>query len=174
MQGTIKVKTLLVARLFEPKDKSLGIDFLREHPVTSHPELYKEVKGGKRVVRNRKVTDAYATLLVDELQASQATHSTFKYHDSGIGTTAEDATDTALVTPWGGARDVGTQTETSAKVYKSVATTTYNATKAITEHGLFNADAAGTLMDRSVFAAINVVSGNQIQWTYELTVSSGG
>ena len=174
MQGKLIGKTLLTARLFEAKDKSLGIDFLREHPVTSHPELYKEVKSGKRVVRNRVVTDAYATLLVDELQASVAAHSTFKYHDSGTGTTAEAATQTALVTPCGEARDTGTQTETSAKVYKSVATHTYAGTFAITEHGLFNASTVGTMMDRSLFATINVVSGNQIQWTYELSVSSGG
>jgi len=174
MQGILKGKTLLTARLYEPKDKSLGIDFLREHPVTSHPELYKEIKGGRRKVRNRVVTDAYAELLVDELQASVAAHSTFKYHDSGTGTTTEAATQTALVTPWGGARDIGTQTETSAKVYKSVATTTYTGTFAITEHGLFNAATVGTLMDRSLFAAINVVDTNQIQWTYELSVSSGG
>ena len=40
MRGTIKINTLLTARLYEPKDKSLGVDFLRAHPVTKHPELY--------------------------------------------------------------------------------------------------------------------------------------
>ena len=175
MQGILKARTLLTARLYEPKDKSLGIDFLREHPVTTHPELYKEVKSGRRKVRNRVVTDVYVNLLVDDLQASVADHSTFKYHDSGTGTAAEAATNTALGTPWGGARDVGTQIEgATANVYKSVATTTYTGTFAITEHGIFNAATVGTLMDRSVFAAINVVNGNQIEWTYELTVSSGG
>jgi len=175
MQGTLVGRTLLTARLYEPKDKSLGIDFLREHPVTSHPELYKEIKSGRRRIRNRVVTDAYVALLVDELQLSQAAHSDFKYHDSGTGTAAEAAADTALGTPWGGARDVGTQAEgATANIYRSVATTTYNAAFAITEHGLFNAATVGTLMDRSVFSAINVVSGNQIQWTYELSIASGG
>ena len=175
MQKKLIGKTLLTARLFKPKDKSLGIDFLREHPVTTYPELWKEVKGGRRVVKNRVVTDAYANLLVDDLQASVAGHSTFKYHDSGTGTGAEAAADTGLGTPTAEARDTGTQVEgATANVYKSVATHTYAATFAITEHGLFNAATAGTLMDRSVFAAINVVSGNQIQWTYELSVSSGG
>ena len=175
MQGILKGKTLLTIRLFKPKDKSLGIDFLREHPVTSHPELYREVKRGRRKVRNRVVTDAYVNLLVDDLQAAQAGHSTFKYHDSGTGTGAEAATDTGLGTPCGEARDTGTQVEgATANIYKSVGTHTYAATFAITEHGLFNAATVGTLMDRSVFAAINVVKDNQIQWTYELSVSSRG
>jgi len=175
MQGKLVGKTLLTARLYEPKDKTLGIEFLREHPVTTYPELYKEVKSGRRQVRNRVVTDAYVNLLVDDLQLAQAGHSDFKYHDSGTGTVAEAAGDTALGTPCGEARDTGTQVEgATANIYKSVATHTYAGTFAITEHGLFNAATVGTLMDRSVFSAINVVSGNQIQFSYELSVSSGG
>jgi len=175
MHGKLIGKTLLTARLFEPRDKSLGLDFLRAHPVTKHPELYKEVKSGRRQVKNRCVTNAYVNLLVDDLQSAQASHSDFKYHDSGTGTVAESAGDTALGTPCGEARDAGTQVEgATANVYKSVATHTYAASFAITEHGLFNAATAGTLMDRSVFAVINVVSGNQIEFSYELSVSSGG
>ena len=68
---------------------------------------------------------------------------------------------------------MGTQVA-STNTYTSVATTTYNATKAITEHGLFNASSGVTLMDRSKFAAINVVDTNQIQWTYVLTLTAGG
>ena len=97
------------------------------------------------------------------------------FRSSGTGTAVEAAANTALGTPWGGARDVGTQVEgATANIYRLVATTTYNAAFAITEHRLFNAATVGTLMDRSVFSAINVVSGNQIQWTYELSVTSGG
>lgn len=180
--GTIRVaETLLTARLFEPKDRSLDIEFLKAHPVTTNPELYQEVKGSKRTVKNRVVTDDFAELLVDTLVSAEATFSDFKYHHSGTGAVAEDATDAALGTPVEDARDVGTQAETSAKVYKSVATTTYTGSHAVTEHGLFNTAGTGgppvtggILMDRSVFSAINVVSGNQIEWTYELTVSSGG
>jgi len=43
----------------------------------------------------------------------------------------------------------------------------------VTEHGLFNASSAGTLMDRTVFSAINVVNGDSIQFTYELTATAG-
>jgi hypothetical protein len=180
MQGKLIGKTLLTARLYEPKDKSLGTDFLRAHPVTSHPELYKEVKGGRRKVKNRVVQDDFVELLVDCLQSAESAFSDFKYHHSGTGTDAEAADDGALGTPVEDARDVGTQTETSSKVYKSVATTTYTDTHAITEHGLFNTAGAGdpptggVMMDRSKFDAINVVDGNQIEWKYELSVESGG
>ena len=134
----------------------------------------------REITRDRRratrcVTDAYVALLVDELQSDQATHSTFKYHDSGTGTVAEAATDTGLGTPCGDARDTGTQAEgATANVYKSVATHTYGSSLAITEHGLFNAATVGTLMDRSVFLAVNVANGEKIEFSYQLTVNSGG
>jgi hypothetical protein len=126
------------------------------------------------VLGYRVVTTAYVNFLVDELQSSQATHSTFLYHDSGTGTTAEAAGDTALVTKVETGRATGTQTEgASANIYRSVGTITYTATRAITEHGLFSASTAGTLMDRTVFSAINVVNTDSIQFTYELTATAG-
>ncbi len=127
------------------------------------------------VVCERVVTDAFVAALVDTLQSSVASFSDFKYHDSGTGTNVEAAADTVLQTPCGEARDVGTQIEgATANIYKSVATNTYGGTFAITEHGLFNNAAAGTLMDRSVFSAINVDSGDKIEFTYQLTCTSGG
>ena len=121
------------------------------------------------------VTDAYVNLLVDDLQLAVAGHSTFMYHDSGTGVAAEAATDTGLGTPCGEARDTGTQIEgATANIYKSVATHTYGGSFAITEHGLFNAATAGTLMDRTKFAAVNVANGEKIEFTYQLTISSGG
>lgn len=173
--GTLAMKTQLTARLFKPKDKSLSVDFLREHPVTTHPNLYKEIKSGRRVVKDRLVTDAFAVFVAAQLITETSIFGDFKYHDSGIGTTAEAVGDVGLGTPWGGARSVGSQVQgANTKAYKSVATTTYNLAKAITEHGLFNAATGVTLMDRSVFAAINVVDTNQVEFTYELQIASGG
>lgn len=127
------------------------------------------------VLGYRVVTTAYVNLLVDELQSSQAGHSTFLYHDSGTGTTAEASGDTTLVTKVETGRATGTQTEgASANIYRSVGTISYTGTRAVTEHGLFNASSGGTLMDRTVFSAINVVSGDSIQFTYELTATAGG
>lgn len=121
----------------------------------------------------RVVSTAYVTMLVDELQATVTAHSSYKYHDSGTGTTAEAVGDTALVTAVE-SRATGTQTESSATVYQSVGTVSYTGTRAITEHGLFSASTGATLMDRTVFSAINVVSGDSIQFTYSLTCSAGG
>ena len=126
----------------------------------------------KGVVSRGKVTTVFVNKLVDGLQAA-AYINTWKYHDSGIGIGAESSGDTTLGTPCGDARDTGTQIEGgSAWIYKSVATHTYTATKAITEHGVFDAATVGTLMDRHVFSAINVNSGDKIEFTYELTCNA--
>ncbi len=126
------------------------------------------------VVSTHVVTNAFVAYMVDSLQAVEADWDDFKYHDSGTGTTAEAVGDTAMETACGEARDTGSQAEGAANIYESVATNTYAGAFAITEHGLFNAANAGILMDRSVFAAINVISGDKIEFTYQLTCTSGG
>ena len=121
------------------------------------------------------VTTAFVVFMVDELQAETSEWGDFKFHASGTGTTAANVTDTAMETDSGVARNSGTQTEgASANIYRSVGTQAYVSSLAITEHGLFSIVAAGTLMDRHVFAALNVVSGDSIQFTYELTCTAGG
>jgi len=121
------------------------------------------------------VTDAFVNFLVDNLVAETAEFGDFKFHDSGIGTTAENVTDTAIETTDGEARVAGTQLEgASTNIYKSVGTIAYTTTKAITEHMLMSIITSGTGMDRSVFTAINVVSGDKIEFTYELTCTAGG
>lgn len=126
------------------------------------------------VLGYRVVTTAFVTFLVDQLQTETSVFGDFKFHDSGVGTTAENVTDTAMETTDGETRVTGSQTEASATVYRSVGTITYTTTKAITEHGLFNDVSAGTLMDRTVFSAINVVNTDSVQFTYSLTCSAGG
>lgn len=126
------------------------------------------------VVSYRVVTTAFATFVVDQLQVETVAFGDFKYHANGTGIGAEAVGDVALGTDSGVARAAGTQTETSAQVYQSVGTLAFVSTLAITEHGLFNALTGVTLMDRSVFAAVNVVSGDSIQNTYSLSVNAGG
>jgi len=190
--GTLLMKTLLTARLFEPKDKSLSIDFLRAHPVTENPELYRPVRErfffgllSRPIIRRRKdhvVTTDFAEFIAAQLITETSAFGDFKYHHSGTGVGDENIADEGLGTPKEDARNVGTQVQGASPVgYKSVATTTYTGTWAITEHGLFNTAGAGgppvtggILMDRSKFAAINVVVTNQIEWTYELTIAAGG
>lgn len=109
----------------------------------------------------------------------------YDFHGFGVGTTAEAVGDTALVTEEttqyapDNTRPTGTPSEPSANVYRSVATYSPDSggTRAITEHGLFSqaATGGGTLLDRSVFSAVNLVAGSDsLQATYDFTVTSGG
>lgn len=127
------------------------------------------------VVSRKKVTDDFVALIVDALQGLAVDYDTFKWHDSGTDNTPEAAADDALKAPCGDARSEGTQIEgATANVYKSVATHTYGGAYTIVEHGLFNAAAVGTLMDRSVFTGVVVASGDRIEFTYQLTFTAGG
>ena len=59
----------------------------------------------------------------------------------------------------------------SSNIYNAMGIQYYDGSYAVTEHGLFDAASGGTLMDRSVFAAINVGDGDGIEFTYELTIT---
>jgi hypothetical protein len=100
-----------------------------------------------------------------------------QYHDSGTGAVAATSTDSGLGGAAGPAtRATGSASNPTANVYKSVGIITYTGGLAITEWGLFSAAAqgSGTMWDRRVFTAINVVSTDSIQFTYQLTVNAGG
>ena len=127
------------------------------------------------LVSLRVVTTAFVNLMVDQLQTETSVWGDFKYHDSGVGVTGAAVGDTDIETTDGEDRVAGTQIEgASANIYKSVGTIAYSTTKAITEHGLFNASTGVTLMDRHVFSAINVVDGDSVEFSYELTCTAGG
>jgi hypothetical protein len=122
------------------------------------------------------VTTAGVNYMASDFASGGATPtiSGFKYQDCGEGNTAAAVGDTALQTPAGTARVVGTPTNPSANQYRSVATIPFTGTKAIVEWGLFSASSSGTLWDRRVFSVINVGNGDSIQFTYTLTVPNGG
>lgn len=126
------------------------------------------------VLSRRVVTTAFVNFMVDQLQTETSVWGDYKWHDSGVGSTAENVANTDMETTDGESRVAGSQTEGAANVYVSVGTISYTSTKAITEHGLFNAATGVTLLDRSVFSAVNVVNGDSIQYTYSLSVNSGG
>ncbi len=127
------------------------------------------------IVATKCVTDDFVEMIVDVLQATDATFSDFKYHDFGTSSAIEDPTDSGLTAPCGDARTIGTQTEgATANIYKSVATHTFGGAYTITEHGLFNTAAAGVLMDRSVFTGIAFGAGDKAEATYQLTMNAGG
>jgi len=126
------------------------------------------------VVSLRVVTTAFVNFLVDQLQTETSEFGDLKYHDSGIGTTAAAVGDTDIETTDGESRATGTQTEgDSTYEYRSVGTISYTSTKAITEHGIFTNSAGGTMADHHVFSAVNVVSGDSIQFTFDLEFPAG-
>lgn len=132
------------------------------------------------VVSRRVVTTAGAGYIVDAFQ-NLVEAENMKYHGCGTGAAAENSSDTALGTESTTAlnpdstRATGSQTENGSTVYRTVGTPTFDGSAAITEHGIFSqaATGGGTLLDRSVFSAINVVSGDSIQFTYDFTVTAG-
>lgn len=175
------LKAWLGVRVIAPAAKRLGL-------LTGWAELdLTHIKAnGERVhygvVSRRLVTDAGVAYIVDDWDGGSNTIDLFNYHGVGTGTTAEAAGDTALVTESTTAlnpdstRATGTKTQPAANQMRTTGTVTFDASAAITEHGIFTqaATGGGTLLDRSVFSAINVASGDSIQIQYTLTLSSGG
>lgn len=135
----------------------------------------KEIADSYREVHNRVVTNAGRDAIVDAFTGT-FTLSSFNYHDCGTGTAAEAVGNTALGTAVSEARVAGTQSQPTSDVYQSVGEFTFGNAYAITEHGLFSQTAkpGGVLLDRTVFGAINVVSGDKISFTFTLTVNAGG
>lgn len=135
------------------------------------------------LVSLRVVTDTGVAAIVDGFQNTFEIE-TFNYHGIGTGTNAEAVGNTALQTELtteytGNVRATGTQSEPSANIYRTTGTNTLDSgTPAVTEHGIFTqaATGGGTLLDRSIFSAINLVgaNGDGLQSQYSLTISSGG
>lgn len=129
------------------------------------------------VLGRRVVTDVGVAHLVDDWDDGSGNIENFNFHDSGTSATAEAVTDTNLIAEAGPTtRATGTKSQPSANIIRSVGTIAYTGTLAIVEHGLFSTAARTTdlLWDRTVFGAINVDSGDSIQFTYSLTVNAGG
>jgi hypothetical protein len=116
----------------------------------------------------RVVTTVGVKFICDDLNNSTTDCSTFRFHGFGTGTNAEAVGDTALQT------ELTTQyVSDSTRPTGSQASATVS-TIAITEHGIFSASSAGTLFDRSVFSAVNLVAGSDsLQATYVYTLNAG-
>lgn len=122
------------------------------------------------------VTTAGVVYMAADMAGGASDINAFAYSHSGIGAVAAVIGDTGLGNVTGvPARVLGTNTAPGAtNIFRSVATVAYTSTLAITEWGLFSAATAGTMWDRKVFTAINVVTGDSIQFTYDLTITAGG
>lgn len=122
------------------------------------------------------VTNAGKAGVASRINGSGA-EAAFTYLAIGIGTTAAALGDTALqseITTGGGARAAATASRTTTDVTNDTArlvyTWTFSSTFAITEAGALNASSGGTLLNRQVFTAVNVVSGDSLQVTVDIDV----
>jgi hypothetical protein len=137
------------------------------------------------IVSRRLVTTAGVNYLVDALQGTVEPE-ILRFHGFGTGTNAEATGDTALQTEettqyaTDNTRPTGSLGEgASANIFRTVATYSPDSggTRPITEHGILSqaATGGGTLLDRSVFSAVNLVAGaDSLQATYDFTIAAGG
>lgn len=130
------------------------------------------------VIAQMVVTDTGVGFLVDDWDDGSTSITNMNYHACGTGTTAESASQTALVAEATTVtdREAGTKTQPAANQLQTVATQTFTGSAAITEHGLFSVvtEGSGVMWDRSVFTSIPADTDLSIQWTYTATFSSGG
>lgn len=99
----------------------------------------------------------------------------FTYIALGTGTTAANAADTTLETELavsGLSRVNATVSAVTTTVTNDTLqlanTFTVTGTAAITEAGILNAGAGGTLLSRLVFSAVNVINGDSLTVTYKI------
>ena len=129
----------------------------------------------------RMVTDAGVEFIVDAFQNSVELE-LMNFHGIGTGAGAEAVTETALVTELtteynpDNIRATGAQGENGANVYQTVGTNVVDSAVAIIEHGILTQAAVGggVLLDRTLFAVVNLGDGDSLESTYELTVTAGG
>ena len=103
----------------------------------------------------------------------------FTYIAIGTGVVAADPTDTTLGTESSGNgadRAAATvslvTTDVANDTARLVKTFTFTGSFALTESGIFNAASSGTLLARQVFSAINVISGDSLQITWDIDVDT--
>lgn len=126
------------------------------------------------------VTTAGVTLLSQDtaVSAGAAALNVFKNVGTGTGTTAAAVGDTALQTAIGTTATAGSNTNavvSTNATFTNTTTVSYSGTSAVTEWGLFNQTtlSGAKMWDHKVFSAINVVSGDSIQFTYVCTLTAG-
>jgi hypothetical protein len=123
----------------------------------------------EREVKNVVVT-AGKNYLATWLAASSQAGYFMQYLGVGTGTTAANASDTALQTELS-TRVAGTLSS-STNVWQNQATFGAGVdTGAITEAGIFTASSSGTMLARQVFSVINKGAGDSLQITWQITLS---
>lgn len=125
----------------------------------------------------KEVTAEFAKHLVDNMCGAASGIVQYKFHAMGDGSTAETDSQTALVNQQG-TRATGSQTHgASSNIYQSVATITAGAAFTAIEHGIFDSSTAtdDKLLDRSLVSTPpTLITDDEVEWTYQLTVNAGG
>lgn len=164
----ISVKGKKVFQEFKP------FHFLRKNFGFNFPKLFLTGFWTDKAVYKNLITNAGLAGMASR-QNGDGAEAVFNYLAVGTGTTAAAAGDTTLeteITDSGLARATGTASRSTTAVTNDTAelTKTWNVTgtKAITEMGTLNAAAAGTLLARNVFSAVNVVNGDDFKITHKV------
>lgn len=122
------------------------------------------------------ITDAGKAGVASRINGA-GSEAAFTYLAIGIGATAANAADTTLgseITTNGGQRAAATASRVTTDVTNDTArlvlTYSFTGTFAVTEAGALNASSAGVLLNRQVFTAVNVISGDSLQVTVNVDV----
>ncbi len=166
-----------VKRIFQ---QNLLFTFLIAHGIVS-PHFYKIPfllgRWSDKMSISNLVPSVGAAGVASRLMGS-GSEAAFIYIGVGSGATAANATDTGLETETtvsGLTRATGTISRSTTDVANDTAeiTKTFSVTGsvAVTESGVYNAAfGSGTLLNRQVFAAINVENGDNLQMTHKFDI----
>ena len=119
------------------------------------------------------ITNAGFAALASRLNGA-GSEAAFTFIGIGTGTTAANVSDTALeseITTGGGSRAAATASRVTTDVTNDTAqlvlTFNFTASFSVTETGVLNAASSGTLLNRQVFTAVAVTSGDSLQITHK-------
>jgi len=173
-KGATKEEVWDALKLTRPRAATEIFGFLTTRVFNSEGKMVDDY----RLQSVKKVTTPFVKLLADAFCSSTAATliSRFIVHAAGDGSTAEASGDLLLIREMGGPRVSGSQTHgASSNIYKTVKTWGALTAMTVIEHGIFDTTvtSSGNLLDRSlVTTPPTVASGDEVEFTYELTINS--
>lgn len=177
-KGVTKEKVMEALTLTRPKHYTEMFGFLSMRVFDSDGKLRQDL--GLQSVK--KITTPFVKLLADAFCSSTAATGISRYivHAVGDGSTAEASGDTLLIREGGPggayARISGSQTHgATSNIFRTVKTWGALTAFTVIEHGIFDttATSTGNLLDRSlVTTPPTVASGDEVEFTYELSINS--
>lgn len=123
----------------------------------------------KRELRNL-IVDAGLNYICSRMK--DTTLGAISHMGLGSGTTAADAADTDLGALVGAREALDSTTVVSNTITYVASFEAGDATGALTEAGLFNADTAGTMLCRTVFPVVNKQASDTMSITWTITLSA--